>query len=204
MQSTCRAFWKMIMDRECHTIVMLGHLNENGRVNSTHFLFNCCNLIIIIISMVTCIFQEVCYQYWPSTADVQMIGEYFVGLQNETPYNGYIERILCVHNKKVKINIIIWFVTYVCLYSFQTFQNLTVTQYQITDWDFNGYTQNYKNIITIMEEMHKVQRKVGTSPILVHCRFDYLKGSWFSKYTKLQIEILNWQLYSILYNTLLC
>ena len=29
MQSTCRAFWKMIMDRKCHVIVMLGHLNEN-------------------------------------------------------------------------------------------------------------------------------------------------------------------------------
>ena len=111
-----------------------------------------------------------------------MIGEYFVELQNETPYNGYIERILCVHNKKVNINIIIWFVTYVCLYSFQTSQNLTVIQYQITDWDFNGYTQNYQNIITIMEEMHKVQRKVGTSPILVHCRFDYLKGSFLYIY----------------------
>ena len=34
MQNTCRAFWKMIMDRECHAIIMLGHLNENGRVSS--------------------------------------------------------------------------------------------------------------------------------------------------------------------------
>ena len=44
MQSTCRAFWKMIMDRECHVIVMLGHLNENGRVSvqySKYILHHC-------------------------------------------------------------------------------------------------------------------------------------------------------------------
>ena len=33
MQSTCRAFWKMIMDRECHAIIILGHLNEDGIVS---------------------------------------------------------------------------------------------------------------------------------------------------------------------------
>ena len=37
MQNTCREFWKMIMDRECHAIVMLGHLNEEGRVSLIFF-----------------------------------------------------------------------------------------------------------------------------------------------------------------------
>ena len=48
----------------------------------------------------------------------------------------------------------------------------TVTQYQITEWDSNGYIQNPQSIITVIEEMYKIQRKVGTSPILIHCRFD--------------------------------
>ena len=112
------------MDRECHAIVMLGHLNENGR--------------------------EVCYQYWPSNSESINIGEFFISVQDETPYSGYTERTLVIQNNK-------------------TNQKQRVTQYQITDWNSDGHAQNSQNIITVMEEMYKVQRKAGSSSILVHC-----------------------------------
>ena len=48
----------------------------------------------------------------------------------------------------------------------------TVTQYQITECDSNGYIENPQSIITVIEEMYKIQRKVGTSPIIIHCRYD--------------------------------
>ena len=51
----------------------------------------------------------------------------------------------------------------------------TVTQYQITEWDSNGYIENPQSIITVIEEMYKIQRKVGTSPIIIHCRYDEVK-----------------------------
>ena len=101
MQSTCRAFWKMIMDRECHAIVMLGHLNEN-RMN-------------------------VCYQYWSCVTDPVVFGEFVVTVKTETQYNGYIERTLVVSNSK-------------------NGQKQTVTQYQITEWDSNGYIQSPQTV----------------------------------------------------------
>ena len=33
MENTCRNFWKMVTDRKTSTIVMLGHLRENGKVS---------------------------------------------------------------------------------------------------------------------------------------------------------------------------
>ena len=32
MQSTYRDFWKMVYDRKCGAVVMLGNLTENGKV----------------------------------------------------------------------------------------------------------------------------------------------------------------------------
>ena len=32
MQSTCRNFWKMIVDYKCHAIVMMGLTDEEGKV----------------------------------------------------------------------------------------------------------------------------------------------------------------------------
>ena len=52
----------------------------------------------------------------------------------------------------------------------QTNQKQRVTQYQIKDWNSDGHAKNSQNIITVMEEMYKVQRKAGSSSILVHCR----------------------------------
>ena len=90
------------------------------------------------------------YQYWSSTAHPEVFGEFVVTVKTETQYNGYIERTLVVINNK-------------------NGQKQTVSQYQITEWDSNGYIQNPQIIITVIEEMYKIQRKVGTSPILIHC-----------------------------------
>ena len=50
----------------------------------------------------TCIFnmsQEVCHQYWPSTAGKQHYGDLLVERTQENKYNGYTERILCITDK---------------------------------------------------------------------------------------------------------
>ena len=46
----------------------------------------------------------------------------------------------------------------------------TVTQYQITNWDANGHMNNIQTILTVLNDVYKVQRKMGNTPIIVHCR----------------------------------
>ena len=43
--------------------------------------------------------QEVCHQYWPSTAGKQHYGDLLVERTQENKYNGYTERILCITDK---------------------------------------------------------------------------------------------------------
>ena len=65
-----------------------------------------------------------------------------------------------------------------CYYTIADLQNFyiqseekhTVTQYQITNWDTNGHMNNIQTILTVLEDAYKVQRKMGNTPILVHCR----------------------------------
>ena len=45
-----------------------------------------------------------------------------------------------------------------------------VTQYQITNWDGNGHMNNIQTILTVLEDLNKVQCKMGNTPIVVHCR----------------------------------
>ena len=45
----------------------------------------------------------------------------------------------------------------------------TITQYQITNWDTNGHMNNIQTILSI-NDVYKVQRKMGNTPIIVHYR----------------------------------
>ena len=52
----------------------------------------------------------------------------------------------------------------------QSGEKQTVTQYQITDWDANGHMNNIQTILTVLNDVYKVQHKMGNTPIVVHCK----------------------------------
>ena len=58
----------------------------------------------------------------------------------------------------------------IMLLCIQTGEKQTVTQYQITNWDANGHMNNIQTILTVLDDVYKVQRKMGNTPIVVHCR----------------------------------
>ena len=126
-------------------------------------------IIDIIKPSLLCISQNVCYQYWPSITQPEIIGEFLVTLENETPFSRYIVRMLVVHNSKV-IFISCKEPCQNLLILFQTKEKQTVTQYQIIDWNYNGHAESSLTIIAILGEIHKVQQMLGGSSILVHCR----------------------------------
>ena len=89
MDSTCRDFWKMVIDRKCGVIIMLSGLKENEKVSvsisttdvvgemvdtvTTYLLcpllVTTCILTLLLSSPSLCVsslVQEVCTQYWPS------------------------------------------------------------------------------------------------------------------------------------------
>ena len=45
-----------------------------------------------------------------------------------------------------------------------------VTQFHITNWDPQGKCSNPQTIISVVDEVYKVQRRTGNHPIVVHCR----------------------------------
>ena len=45
-----------------------------------------------------------------------------------------------------------------------------VTQFQIQNWSPPGKCSNSQTIITVVEEVFKVQRRTDNKPIVVHCR----------------------------------
>ena len=66
-----------------------------------------------------------------------------------------------------------YLVSFEIIFSFLCIQSgvkQTVTQYQITNWDANGHMNNIQTILTVLEDVYKVQRKMGNTPIIVHCR----------------------------------
>ena len=46
-----------------------------------------------------------------------------------------------------------------------------VTQFHIRNWNPQGKCSNPQIIITVMEEIYKVQRRTDNKPIVVHCRY---------------------------------
>ena len=45
-----------------------------------------------------------------------------------------------------------------------------VTQFQIQNWSPSGKYSDPQTIITVVEEVFKVQRRTDNKPIVVHCR----------------------------------
>ena len=73
---------------------------------------------------------------------------------------------MVIHFKK-KHNIYNSNIMLLCI---QSGEKQTVTQYQITNWDANGHMNNIQTILTVLDDVYKVQRKMGNTPIIVHCR----------------------------------
>ena len=133
--------------------------------------------ITIYITLLNCISQNMCFQYWPSSTQPENIGEFLVTLENETPSSGYIVRNLVVYNSKV------FFMS--CKEPcqnqrilFQTKEKQRVTQHQIIDWNSNGQAESSLTIIAILGEINKVQQTFGGSSILVHCRLAIYMLIW--------------------------
>ena len=47
-----------------------------------------------------------------------------------------------------------------------------MTQFHITCWAPDGQCSNLKAVVDVIEEVAKVQRRTGSKPILVHCRYE--------------------------------
>ena len=52
----------------------------------------------------------------------------------------------------------------------QSSKSHQVTQFHIQNWSPQVRSSNPSTIVTVMEEVYKVQRKTENRPIVVHCR----------------------------------
>ena len=43
-------------------------------------------------------------------------------------------------------------------------------QFHITNWECPGRCSNLQTIVSVQEEMYKLQRRTGNNPVVVHCR----------------------------------
>ena len=57
-----------------------------------------------------------------------------------------------------------------------------VTQFQIQNWNPHGKCSSPQTIITVVEEMYKVQRRTDNKPVVVHCRWAAFHWSMFISY----------------------
>ena len=55
-----------------------------------------------------------------------------------------------------------------------------VTQFQIQNWSPQGRCSDSQTIITVVEEVFKVQRRTDNKPIVVHCRSAVVKVTYDS------------------------
>ena len=106
-----------------------------------------------------------CYQYWPDT-EMKRQGDLAVEVVKNTKNDGYVERIITVTDKVENF----WFL--LILYHFfpQSGKPHQVTQFQILNWNSQGKCSYPQTIITVVEEVNKVQRRTDNKPIVVHCR----------------------------------
>ena len=49
-----------------------------------------------------------------------------------------------------------------------------MTQFHITCWAPDGRCSNLKAVVDVIEEVAKVQRRTGSKPVFVHCRYMYI------------------------------
>ena len=49
-----------------------------------------------------------------------------------------------------------------------------MTQFHITCWAPDGQCSNLKAVVDVIEEVAKVQRRIGSKPVFVHCRYLYI------------------------------
>ena len=118
-----------------------------------------------------------CYQYWPGKR-AQSYGEFRVELLSEENRGGFLLRAFSVQQAKVSMVML-----YMCLkihsvkvsgdtnncLLFNTFQ--TVVQHSassVPEWVSDYQCADVNAIITLIEQVSKVQRRTGNHPIVVH------------------------------------
>ena len=91
-----------------------------------------------------------------------------VEVVKSTKNDGYVERIISITDK-------VGILKYCFLFTSYHFFPLSgkphqVTQFQILNWNSQGKCSYPQTIITVVEEVNKVQRRTDNKPIVVHCR----------------------------------
>ncbi|CAI8019241.1 Receptor-type tyrosine-protein phosphatase alpha [Geodia barretti] len=93
--------------------------------------------------------EEVCYQYWPEKR-TQSYGEFSVELLNEERKRGFLLRTFSVQEAKSGTAHQVW-------------------QFHIPEWSSDYQWRGDVNaMVSVIEEVSKVQRKTGNHPIVVH------------------------------------
>lgn len=95
---------------------------------------------------------EVCCQYWPTQIGGSVhFNRLIVTLQSETPKRGYIIRKLEIKEDMLLPN------------------PFVVTQFHYTDWTEHSCPRNPVGILTMIEDLNKVQHITGNKHITVMC-----------------------------------
>jgi protein tyrosine phosphatase len=93
--------------------------------------------------------EEVCYQYWPEKR-TQSYGEFSVELLNEERKRGFLLRTFSVQEAKFATAHQVW-------------------QFHIPEWSSDyQWCGDVNAMVSVIEEVSKVQRKTGNHPIVVH------------------------------------
>ncbi|CAI8053567.1 Receptor-type tyrosine-protein phosphatase alpha, partial [Geodia barretti] len=107
-----------------------------------------CSVVVMLSDLVEQN-EEVCYQYWPEKR-TQSYGEFSVELLNEERKRGFLLRTLSVQEAKSGTAHQVW-------------------QFHIPEWSSDYQWRGDVNaMVSVIEEVSKVQRKTGNHPIVVH------------------------------------
>jgi protein tyrosine phosphatase len=106
-----------------------------------------CSVIVMLSDLVEQ-GEEVCYQYWPGQTS-QSYGEFRVELMSEEINDGYVMRTFCIQQSKLG-------------------KAHQVMQFQISNWTADGLSSHINTVISMIEQIAKLQRKTGNNVITIH------------------------------------
>ena len=136
----------------------------------------------LIMSMYTSFDPIYCRRCVTSTGQTvisKKYGEYSVAIVKSTENDGYVERIISITDK---VGILKYCFLLTSYHFFpQSGKPHQVTQFQILNWNSQGKCSCPQTIITVVEEVNKVQRRTDNKPIVVHCRSAAITtNTWWS------------------------
>ncbi|CAI8054857.1 Receptor-type tyrosine-protein phosphatase alpha, partial [Geodia barretti] len=107
-----------------------------------------CSVVVMLSDLIE-LDEEVCYQYWPGKR-AQTYGEFRVELLSEGWKSGFLYRNFSVQQAKFATAHQVW-------------------QFHIPEWSSDYQWRGDVNaMVSVIEEVSKVQRKTGNHPIVVH------------------------------------